>query len=241
MSNKKEVLSNCVGTVCVCYVCGYIEQIILIKATKKSLTIQDVSMTDMWILAISNSIVCSDHLYRKFELIYFIACVVYNVLDFYCLNDIGFLQQVLVSVRTSSLFSSLIPTSLALGRVAASTCSSSSFSKRLGTSPEFSMLLISSKNSSTTIYKRKKGSWLYIFRNVQKEKNRHPPPSYLSIRKEEHHIFSLHTSHLVESSQVLMKAVIVVASAQFNLEAPVSTHVGCQPSEWLFACTSHSH
>lgn len=40
MSNKKEVLSNCVGTVCVCYVCGYIEQIILITATKKSLTIQ---------------------------------------------------------------------------------------------------------------------------------------------------------------------------------------------------------
>lgn len=65
------------------------------------------------------------------------------------------LQQVFVTVRTSSLFSSLIPAPLAFGRVAASTCSSSSFSKRLGTSPVFRMLLISSKNSSTTIYNRK--------------------------------------------------------------------------------------
>ena len=54
-------------------------------------------------------------------------------------------------VGTSSRLPSLMPASLALGRVAASTCSSSSFSNRLGTSPEFSMLLMSSRNSSSTI------------------------------------------------------------------------------------------
>lgn len=89
-----------------------------------------------------------DHLHRKYESICFPAHVVVVI---YCATP-KWCVFYIKSVRTSSLFSSLIPASLALGRVAASTCSSSSFSKRLGTSPEFSMLFISSKNSSTTIY-----------------------------------------------------------------------------------------
>ena len=44
-----------------------------------------------------------------------------------------------------------MPASLALGLVICKICSYSSAAKRLGTSPELSMLLISSRNSSITI------------------------------------------------------------------------------------------
>lgn len=50
--------------------------------------------------------------------------------------------------------------------------------------------------------------------------------SHLSIREEEHHIFVLNTSHLVESPQVLMEAVIVVTSTEFDFKAAVAAHVG---------------
>lgn len=63
--------------------------------------------------------------------------------------------------------------------------------------------------------------------------------SHLSIRKEKHHVFALHTSHPVKFPQVLMEAVVVVTSTQFDLKAAVPTHMGCQPSERLLACTSH--
>ena len=48
---------------------------------------------------------------------------------------------------------SAIPCSLAFGLTWAMICSYSSAGKRLGTSPEFNMLLMSSRNSSTTIWK----------------------------------------------------------------------------------------
>ena len=45
-----------------------------------------------------------------------------------------------------------MPASLAFGLVVCIICSYSSAANRLGTSPEFNILLISSRNSSTTIY-----------------------------------------------------------------------------------------
>lgn len=65
--------------------------------------------------------------------------------------------------------------------------------------------------------------------------------SYLSICEEKHHIFAFYASHFIEPPEVLMEAVIVVASAQFDLKAAVPTHVGCQPSEGLLTCASHPH
>jgi len=64
-------------------------------------------------------------------------------------------------------------------------------------------------------------------------------PSYLSIREEEHHVLALHARHLVEPPQVLVEAVVVVSSAQFDLEAAVAAHVGRQASERLLAGTAH--
>lgn len=54
--------------------------------------------------------------------------------------------------QMASLLPSAMPNSLAAGRHPMISCSYSSGSKRFGTSPEFRMLLMSSKNSSTTIY-----------------------------------------------------------------------------------------
>lgn len=69
----------------------------------------------------------------------------------------------------------------------------------------------------------------------------HALPLYLSICEEEDHVFSLDPGHLVELSQVFVEAVVVVASAQLDLEAVVATHVGRQPGQRLLPCPSHTH
>lgn len=65
-----------------------------------------------------------------------------------------FLTLLIQKSQIASLLPSAMPTSLAAGRQPMISCSYSSGSNRFGTSPEFRMLLMSSKNSSTTIYNR---------------------------------------------------------------------------------------
>lgn len=65
--------------------------------------------------------------------------------------------------------------------------------------------------------------------------------SYLSIRKEEHHVIALHTSHFVEPPQVLVEAVVVVASTQLDLKTAVATHVGRQAGERLLTTAAYPH
>ena len=57
------------------------------------------------------------------------------------------------------------------------------------------------------------------------------PLPYLCVSEEEHHVLALHPSHLEQSSQVFMEAVVVVSSAQFYLEAAHAAHVGRQPRQ----------
>lgn len=66
-----------------------------------------------------------------------------------------FLTLLMKNSKIPSLLPSAIPASFAAGRQPIITRSNSSASNRLGTSPEFRMLLMSSKNSSTTICQHK--------------------------------------------------------------------------------------
>lgn len=71
------------------------------------------------------------------------------------------LTRLMKNSKMPSLSPSAMPASLAAGLHPMITFSSSSASNRLGTSPEFRMLLMSSRNSSTTIYtwRRTWGRW----------------------------------------------------------------------------------
>lgn len=65
--------------------------------------------------------------------------------------------------------------------------------------------------------------------------------AYLSVGEEEHHVFALHPSHLIEPAQIFVETVIVVTSTQLDLEAAVGAHVGGKACEGLLAAASYTH
>lgn len=128
-----------------------------------------------------------------------------------------------VQCISSYLSCSDIPASLALGLVDCIICSYSSAAKRLGTSPELSILLISSRNSSITIcrggregrrIRKNDCHWL----EERRRKRRRNGLSHLCISKQEDSVFSFHSSHFIQLLQVFMKSFIIVTSSQLNLQ-----------------------
>ena len=76
----------------------------------------------------------------------------YNFQGYLCVSHIIPPWRASSFVLLTHLSPSLMPCSLALGLVAVMMLSYSSAANRLGTSPELSILLMSSRNSSITIY-----------------------------------------------------------------------------------------
>lgn len=128
---------------------------------------------------------------------------------------------------------SAIPCSFALGLTCAIICSYSSDGKRLGTSPEFSILLMSSRNSSTTIWKWKCFHSECIVEVLTAR--------YLCVCEKEDSVFIFDTCHDVQFLQVFVEWLIVVASTEFYLEALVPTHVWGKSCETLLASSSYSY
>ena len=64
---------------------------------------------------------------------------------------------------------------------------------------------------------------------------------YLGVGEEEDHILVIHTSQFVQLPQVFMKAVIIISSAQFNLQTSVTTYVSCKSCKRLFSSASYSN
>lgn len=64
---------------------------------------------------------------------------------------------------------------------------------------------------------------------------------HLCVGEEEDHVLSLHAGHLVQFAQVLVEAVVVVAAAEFDLEAAVAAHVGSQSGERLLTSAAHAN
>lgn len=64
---------------------------------------------------------------------------------------------------------------------------------------------------------------------------------YLGVREEENHIPVVYTSQFVQLPQVVMKTVIIIPPAQFNLQTLVATDVSRKSRERLLSCASDSN
>lgn len=64
---------------------------------------------------------------------------------------------------------------------------------------------------------------------------------YLGVCEKENHIFILYTSHFVQLPQVIMKSIIIISTAKFDLQTFVTTYMSCKSSKRLLSCASYSH
>ena len=59
--------------------------------------------------------------------------------------------------------------------------------------------------------------------------------SYLCISEQEHSVFIFHSSKVIKFLYIIMESIIIIATAQFYLEAAIATYVSTQSerSKWL--------